>query len=95
LNSIKYHIVSTIGQKCKRCYSCIRECPAAAIRVMDGQAVVLSDRCISCGHCVKVCSQNAKEIYSEVDKVLHELLPTGNTVAIIAPSFAASFPKQL
>lgn len=91
---MKYHIVSTIGQKCKRCYSCIRECPAAAIRVMDGQAVVLSDRCISCGHCVKVCSQNAKEIYSEVDKVMNTIIPTGKGIAIVAPSFAASFPDN-
>lgn len=61
---------------------------------MDGQAVVLSERCISCGHCVKVCSQNAKEIYSEVDKVMHAIIPTGKSVAIVAPSFAASFPNH-
>lgn len=85
-------IVTTIGQKCRRCYSCIRECPATAIRVMNGQAVVISDRCISCGHCVKVCSQHAKAIYSDVDKVLYDIIPEGNAVIIIAPAFAASFP---
>lgn len=87
-------IVSTIPQKCKRCFSCIRECPATAIRVVNGQAFVISERCISCGHCVKVCSQNAKEISSDIDKVLLELIPAGNTVAIVAPSFAASFPDD-
>ncbi len=87
-------IVSTIGQRCQRCYSCIRECPAAAIRVLEGQAVVLNDRCISCGHCVKVCSQRAKEISSDTGKVINEIIPTGKAVAIVAPAFAASFPEN-
>lgn len=87
-------IVTTIGQRCKRCYSCIRECPARAIKVINGQAVVISERCISCGHCVKVCSQNAKAILSDTEYVLREILPAGNAVAMIAPSFPASFPTN-
>ncbi len=86
-------IVSTITDQCKRCYSCIRECPAKAIRVIDGQAQVIYDRCIACGHCVKVCSQDAKQIYSETDMAAR-LLGEGNVVAIVAPSFAASFPND-
>ena len=85
-------IVTTIGQRCKRCYSCIRECPARAIRVVGGQAVVMEERCISCGHCVKVCSQNAKKILSDIEKVMAEIIPGGNAVAVIAPSFPAAFP---
>ncbi|MGD8780340.1 MAG: [Fe-Fe] hydrogenase large subunit C-terminal domain-containing protein [Ignavibacteria bacterium] len=87
-------IVSTIGQKCRRCYSCVRECPAAAIRVLDGQAVVIEERCISCGHCVKVCSQGAKEIKSDIGKVINEIIPGGKAIAIVAPAFAASFPDN-
>ncbi|MFN3872400.1 MAG: [Fe-Fe] hydrogenase large subunit C-terminal domain-containing protein [Ignavibacterium sp.] len=86
-------IVSTITDRCKRCYSCIRECPAAAIRVVDAQAQVIEERCIACGHCVKVCSQDAKQILSEVD-IVFELLQTKKAVAIVAPSFAASFPDN-
>jgi two-component system NtrC family sensor kinase len=85
-------IVSTIGQRCRRCYSCIRECPVNAICVDEGQAVVIEDRCISCGHCVKVCSQHAKRIASDVQLVVNELLVNENTYAIVAPAFAASFP---
>lgn len=87
-------IVSTIGQRCKRCYSCVRECPARAIRVLNGQAVVIGERCISCGHCVKVCSQHAKQIKSDVEKVLRNYLPSGNAVAMLAPSFPAAFPNN-
>ncbi len=87
-------IVSTIGQKCKRCYSCIRECPAKAIRVENGQAVVIQERCINCGHCVKVCSQNAKAILSDIEKVENEILPAGDSYVIVAPAFAASYPND-
>jgi two-component system NtrC family sensor kinase len=87
-------IVSTIQDKCKRCYSCIRECPAKAIKVVNGQAAVISERCIVCGHCVKVCSQNAKRIISDVDLVVNDLLPNENVIAVVAPSFAASFPDN-
>ncbi len=87
-------IVSTIVKNCRRCYSCIRECPASAIRVVGGQAVVVTERCISCGHCVKVCSQHAKMILSDSDYVVKELLPSGKAFAIVAPSFAAAFPDN-
>ena len=85
-------IVETIPDLCKRCYSCIRECPAIAIRVQNGQAVVITERCISCGHCVTVCSQNAKATKNDVNRVINEILPQGSVVAIVAPSFPASFP---
>lgn len=88
------NIVSTIGQKCKRCYSCVRECPAIAIKVVNGQAVVISERCISCGHCLKVCSQDAKLIKSDIEITLDDILTAGKAVAIIAPSFPASFPDD-
>ncbi len=94
MNTMNNGIVSTILDRCKRCYSCIRECPATAIKVINGQAAVLQERCIACGHCVKVCSQNAKQIVSDVDRVVAEILPGKNSIAIVAPSFAASFPND-
>jgi two-component system, NtrC family, sensor kinase len=87
-------IVSTIRDRCKRCYSCIRECPGKAIKVINGQAAVIPERCIACGHCVKVCSQNAKQIHSQVDYILNEIIPASKSFAIVAPSFAASFPNN-
>jgi ferredoxin len=41
-------IVSTIQGKCKRCYNCVRNCPAKAIRIKEGQAEVIEERCIAC-----------------------------------------------
>lgn len=87
-------IVNTILDRCKRCYSCIRECPAQAIRVINGQAQVIDERCIVCGHCVKVCSQDAKMILSDKEFVINNILKNRKTVAIVAPSFPASFPEN-
>lgn len=85
-------LVRTIPEKCRICYTCVRECPAKAIRVVHGQAEVIPTRCIGCGNCVKVCSQKAKEIYSPIESVI-EIIRTKSTIAIIAPSFPAEFPE--
>jgi signal transduction histidine kinase/iron only hydrogenase large subunit-like protein len=87
-------IVETIPSLCKRCYSCVRECPAIAIKVEGGQAVVMTDRCIACGHCVTVCSQHAKKIQSDIEKVREILKTDEKKVMIVAPSFPASFPDS-
>lgn len=84
-------LVSTISEKCRMCYACVRECPAKAIRVHDGQAEVIQERCIGCGNCVRVCSQNAKQIRDETPAAL-ALLASGESVgALVAPSFPAEF----
>lgn len=84
-------IVSTIKDLCKKCYSCVRNCPVKAVKVSEGQAEVLHDRCISCGNCVRVCSQNAKYIKSDKDKVYGLLNSGEKLVACLAPSFPSAF----
>jgi signal transduction histidine kinase/iron only hydrogenase large subunit-like protein len=84
-------LVSTIPDMCRVCYTCVRECPAKAIRIINGQAEVMHERCIGCGNCVKVCSQNAKAYLREEKEVL-QLLKGGQPVAaLVAPSFPAEF----
>lgn len=84
-------VVQTIKNMCRRCYNCVRYCPAKAIKVESGQAVVIGERCIGCGYCVKVCPQNAKRITSSVDRVV-DLLKSGRKVVVM---LAPSFPGQL
>ncbi|MEW6355911.1 MAG: [Fe-Fe] hydrogenase large subunit C-terminal domain-containing protein [Planctomycetota bacterium] len=84
-------IVSTIPEKCKRCYTCVRECPAKAIKVEGGQAMVIEDRCIVCGNCVKVCAQQAKLIEDSTEAVKRMLAGKERVFACIAPSFPAAF----
>lgn len=83
-------VVSTIEDKCKACYSCVRNCPVNAIKVELGQSRVVEERCISCGICVKVCSQNAKQSVSSVEEI-ETYLGQEKVVALLAPSFPASF----
>jgi len=83
--------VQTIKDRCRLCYTCVRECPAKAIRILDGQAEVLTERCICCGNCVRVCSQGAKQIVSTVEQV-DALIASGAPVAAcLAPSYPAEF----
>ena len=85
-------LVTTIKERCRVCYTCVRECPSKAIRIADGQAEVLPERCVGCGNCVRVCSQQAKQVFSGVDQV-RALLAAGPhpVAACVAPSFAAEF----
>ncbi len=63
-------LVSTIGERCRVCYQCVRECPAKAIRIADWQAEVhpralhrlrrLRSRC---------ARQSAKRVVSAVEDV--------------------------
>ena len=87
----KEQLVSTIKERCRVCYTCVRECPAKAIRIVGGQAEVISTRCIACGNCIKVCSQYAKVFRKEIDQVRTLLASDKTVVALIAPSFAAEF----
>jgi signal transduction histidine kinase/NAD-dependent dihydropyrimidine dehydrogenase PreA subunit len=84
-------IVSTIPEKCRRCYACVRECPAKAIKVIAGQATVIAEQCVACGNCVKVCTQKAKRIEDATMLVSRMLEGGEKTFAIIAPSFPAAF----
>jgi iron only hydrogenase large subunit-like protein len=62
-----------------------------AIRILNGQAEVMSERCIGCGNCVKVCSQGAK-VYFDSKELVKDLLKSESKVAaIVAPSFPAEF----
>jgi two-component system NtrC family sensor kinase len=92
-------IVRTIAHRCKRCYHCVRHCPARAIRVVDGQAQVVEERCIACGNCYRVCAQRAKQIESGIPAVWDFLVSEGEVVAALAPSFPPAFhpvrPGQL
>jgi Fe-S-cluster-containing hydrogenase component 2 len=84
-------VVRTIVGKCKRCYTCVRYCPASAIKVEDGQAVVIEDRCVGCGTCYKVCGQGAKEISNSVEQVQMMLAAGQPVLACLAPSFQLPF----
>jgi two-component system NtrC family sensor kinase len=81
----------TVKDRCHVCYTCVRGCPAKAIRIFDRQAEIVADRCIGCGNCVRVCGRGAKKVVDTVPDV-EALLASGQRVAaLVAPSFPAEF----
>lgn len=86
-------VIRTIKQNCRRCYTCVRACPAEAIRVEGGQAVVVPERCVACGNCTMVCSQGAKAYESSVERVAALLDGERPVAALLAPSFPAGFAE--
>lgn len=84
-------MIKTIKERCRVCYTCVRECPAKAIRIADGQAEVIAERCIGCGNCVRVCSQNAKKVLNGITSTEAMLESDKRVAAIVAPSFPAEF----
>ena len=92
-HSFHRQLVFTIKDRCRVCFTCVRECPVKAIKIINGQAEVINDRCIGCGNCVRVCSQGAKIPLRSVDAVNELLLSKNKIAACIAPSFPAEFDE--
>jgi len=80
---------------CRDCYRCVRVCPVKAIKMHDGQASIVAERCISCGTCVRECPQSAKKYRNDLENV-KQLLTAGNRVACsLAPAFAGFFTDRM
>jgi two-component system NtrC family sensor kinase len=87
--------VKTVKNRCRVCYTCVRKCPAKAIRISNGQAEIVPERCIGCGSCVRSCSQSAKQVVTTIDQV-EALLQSGQPVAAcVAPSFPVEFQAEI
>lgn len=84
-------LVYTLKDKCRVCYTCVRECPVKAIKIINGQAEAINERCIGCGNCIKVCSQGAKVYLNSIDAVYELIQNHPKVVACVAPSFPAEF----
>jgi signal transduction histidine kinase/Fe-S-cluster-containing hydrogenase component 2 len=87
-------LITTISERCRVCYTCVRDCPAKAIRIREGQAQVLNERCIGCGNCVRVCSQQAKRVYDSIPEAQALLKGPDPVAAVLAPSFPAEFTDR-
>jgi iron only hydrogenase large subunit-like protein len=91
LEEDKMAVVETSSSLCKSCYNCVRSCPVKAIKVSQGIAEVVEERCIYCGRCIEACSFGAKQIRDDREKVKSLLGSGSKVVAIVAREIAASF----
>lgn len=80
-------IIDFKATKCKHCYKCVRYCEVKAIQVKDERAVIMPDKCILCGHCLRICPQSAKTLNSDLEKVKRYIAAGERVVVSIAPSY--------
>ena len=83
--------IYTEKTQCQDCYKCIRECPVKAIRVERGHAMVVSELCVFCGHCVLACPAGAKRVRDDLSRARQLLTLKGKVILSLAPSFASEF----
>lgn len=55
-----WHSVILKEERCTGCTICMQNCPTQAIRVIDGKAMIIPEKCIDCGRCINVCPYFAK-----------------------------------
>lgn len=83
--------VYTLKNECHDCYKCVRECHVKAIKIENGHASVLSEKCIACGSCVKACPANAKRVRYDIEKVKNLFRAKKEVYVSLAPSWAGVF----
>ena len=87
----KQNPVYTLVNECHDCYKCVRECQVKAIKIEDGHASVIPEKCIACGACVKACPAGAKRVRTDIDKVKKLLLSKKDVYVSLAPSWSGVF----
>ena len=83
--------VYTLKNECHDCYKCVRECQVKAIKILNGSASVIDEKCIACGHCVITCPSNAKRVRSDIEKVKALMFANKKVIVSLAPSWAGIY----
>ncbi|MBN2186136.1 MAG: 4Fe-4S binding protein [Dehalococcoidia bacterium] len=86
-------VIFTVPEKCKGCYTCVRNCPVKAIRVSEGIAEVMEERCVACGACISICAVGAKQARSDIGIVQQLLGQYTSVIAVLSSAFLAAFPE--
>lgn len=81
------NVINFQDANCAHCYKCLRNCDIKAIRIKNGQAQIVRDLCIYCGHCMEICPQEAKTFDSDLAYVKSMLYRKENVVVSLDPSY--------
>ena len=88
--SCPYHAIVMIERPCQAA------CGMDAIGVDEyGKACIDYDRCVSCGQCLVSCPFGAIVDKSQIYQIVRSILEGNEVVAIVAPSFAGQFGKNV
>lgn len=87
-----FHSIRIEPEKCNGRMKCMRVCPTEAIRIRNGTAMIIEDKCIDCGECITVCPNNAivplTDPFGELTRFRH-------TVAFPSPALYAQFGREI
>ncbi len=87
-----FHSIRVDPDKCNGRMKCLRMCPTQAIRVRDGKAAIIEEKCIDCGECITVCPHNAiiplTDPFGESSRFRH-------TVVLPSPALYAQFGREI
>lgn len=86
-----WHSVILDKDLCCGCTNCLDRCPTQAIRVIDGKARIIDERCTDCGECIKVCPYHAKGALTDDLDILEGYK---YKIAIPAISLYGQFPLE-
>jgi len=82
-------------EKCINCYACISGCPVKYCMDGSGEKLLINaDLCIGCGHCIAVCSHNARSYIDDTARFMEDLKRGQKIIAVIAPAIASFFPEE-
>lgn len=93
----RYHSVILDEEACKGCTVCVTTCPVEAIRVRNGKALIMGERCIDCGECIRRCPHHAKQALTA--DFIHFMNTAPEScfdyrIALPAPSLYGQFPAR-
>ena len=88
--SCPYHAIVMIERPCQAA------CGMDAIGVDEyGKACIDYDRCVACGQCLVSCPFGAIVDKGQIYQVVRSILEGNEVIAIVAPSFAGQFGKNV
>lgn len=87
------------NDKCVGCNRCISVCPVITANISTAEnnmqrIDVNPQQCIGCGSCFDACEHNARSYTDDTERFFSDLRNGKRISVLIAPAFAANYPKQ-
>lgn len=91
-NSTFQHALIIREDLCEGCSHCMTVCPTEALRVRNGKAVLMGNRCIDCGKCYRECPSSAIIIDHDDFNFIFDYK---HRIALVPSVFSGQFPEDI